>query len=270
MLAEPFGGVKRAAPARGVGRVATPRGREPYLACGRHAVRAFLAARPGAVARVLVARGTPEWLEAELRNARLTAERTEPAVLERLAGGLPHQGVVALGEPPAALPLEGVRPERFPLLVAFDGVTDPRNVGAVMRSAEAAGVAAVILPRDRSPGWAPALVKAAAGAVEWLPVAHVTNLARALTTLRERGYWVVGLDAAAVDDLYDPGAVPGLPCVLVVGAEDSGIRPLIRRSCHRLLRIPMEGRTESLNVSVASALALFELRRLFRLGALGA
>lgn len=147
-------------------------------------------------------------------------------------------------------------------MLALDELTDPRNVGAILRTAEAAGAAGVLLTRDRMPGLPPALVKSAAGAVEWLPLVRVTNLARALEALRDRGYWIVGLDGAAERSVHDPDGFPGLPCVLVAGAEGSGLRHLTREYCHRLLRIPMVGRVESLNASVAAAVGLYELRRL--------
>ena len=167
-----------------------------------------------------------------------------------------HQGIVAVGRPPAELPFESLVADRPDLIVALDGVTDPRNAGAVFRSAEAAGAGAVLVGRDRAPGLSPALVKAAAGAVEWLPVARVTNLARALEGLSEARYWLIGLAGDADRDLYDVSATPGLPLVLIVGSEGTGLRPIVRRACHRLLRIPMRGRTESLNVSVAAAVSL--------------
>ena len=146
-------------------------------------------------------------------------------------------------------------------MLVLDEVTDPRNVGALLRSAEAAGVGAVVLARDRAPQLSPALVKAAAGAIEWLPLVRVVNITRSLEALQEAGYWTIGLAGEAESSLYEPGAVPGLPAALVVGSEGAGMRPLVRRACHRLVHIPMLGRTSSLNVSVAAAVALFELRR---------
>jgi 23S rRNA (guanosine2251-2'-O)-methyltransferase len=181
--------------------------------------------------------------------------------LDRRTGGVVHQGVVACGEPPPTWPEEEVFRRRPSPLLVVDGVTDPRNVGAIFRSAEAAGTAAVALARDHAPALTPALVKAAAGAVEWLPHTRVTNIARLLGLLREAGYWVIGLDAEAPVTIWEPNAIPGFPVALVVGAEDRGLRPLVRRSCHALVSIPMAGKTASLNVSAASAVALFEVAR---------
>jgi len=200
-------------------------------------------------------------------EAGVAVERVEPASLDAIARGVPHQGVAAIGPPPPETSLEEVAGRRPRMVVALDGVTDPRNAGAIFRSAEAAGVGALVLCRDRSVSLSPSLVKAAAGSVEWLPVARVTNLARALESLSEAGYWLIGLAADGDRDLFDSSALPGVPLVLVLGSEGGGLRPLVRRACHRVLRIAMQGRTESLNVSVAAAVALFELRRALGAGA---
>jgi 23S rRNA (guanosine2251-2'-O)-methyltransferase len=235
--------------------------RSGYAACGRHAALAFLRRRPGAVRRVALGREAGDEVERAIRDAGVRPETAAAGELDRLAGGVPHQGVVAIGEPPAPLSFEEIAAGERPLVLVLDGLTDPRNVGAVIRTAAAAGVGAVVMARDRAPGLSPALVKAAAGAVEWVPIVRVTNLARALGDLGERGYWLIGLDGAAPASLYEPGAIPGLPCALVAGAEDTGLRRLTRRVCHRLVRIPMARPVESLNVSVAVAVALFEIRR---------
>ena len=237
-------------------------GRPPaYVACGAHAARAFIVARPEQVERLLLERHASQELEALAAARGVAIEHGDPGVLGRVAQGIVHQGIVAVGRPPAERPFDALVADRPDLIVALDGVTDPRNAGAIFRSAEAAGAGAILVGRDRAPGLSPALVKAAAGAVEWLPVARVTNLARALEGLSEAGYWLVGLAGDADRDLYDGSATPGFPLVLIVGSEGTGLRPIVRRACHRLLRIPMRGRTESLNVSVAAAVAIFELRR---------
>jgi len=233
-----------------------------YVACGRHAALAFAQTRPEDVRRVLVAGEAAglDRLPLDLPSA-VVIEQREPAELDRLVGGVPHQGIVVLGEPPPGLDPGAIRPERHGLVLVLDGLTDPRNVGAILRTAAAAGVGAILMSRDRAPGLSPALVKAAAGAVEWVPIARVVNLARALRDLRDAGYWVLGLDGEGEQDLYEPDAILGPPTALVAGAEGRGLRSLTQRVCHRLLRIPMAGGVESLNVSVAVALALFEIRR---------
>lgn len=249
MLTEPAGTVN-VAPRRSGG--------PPHVAVGRHAVEAFVAARPGDVERVLVSRdaGQPVPIDPSVR-----VEHVARDVTDRFAQGLPHQGVVALGRPPVPWALEDLVAAMPEIVLVLDEVTDPRNVGAILRSAEAAGVGAVVLARDRAPQLTPALIKASAGAVEWVPLARVVNIARTLEALQKAGYWIVGLAGEADVSLYAPGAVPGVPVALVVGSEGEGMRQLVRRSCQRILKIPLQGRTASLNASIAAAVALFEIRR---------
>ena len=146
-----------------------------------------------------------------------------------------------------------------PLLLVLDGVQDPHNLGACLRVADAAGCHAVIAPKDRAVGLSAAAIKVASGAADSVPYIAVTNLARTLRELKERSIWVVGADAAAGADLY----AARLPAALawVLGAEGAGMRRLTRETCDELVRIPMLGRVESLNVSVASGVVLFEARR---------
>ena len=230
----------------------------PYVAVGHHAAVAFLSARPDDVDRVLVTREAAGLVP---DGPRVRVEQVAREVIDRVAQGIPHQGIVALGRAPRSLTVEELLDVAPELVLVLDEVTDPRNVGAILRSAEAAGAGAVVLARDRAPQLVPSLIKAAAGAVEWVPLVRVVNTARTLEALRDAGYWTLGLAGEAETSLYDPGAVPGLPVALVVGSEGEGMRSLVRRRCHRLLRIPMHGRTSSLNVSVAAAVALFEIRR---------
>ena len=182
-----------------------------------------------------------------------------------MAQGVVHQGVVATGDAPPALSLKELTPRDHPLLLALDQVTDPRNVGAILRTAEAAGISGVVVTRDSAPDLPPALVKTAAGAVEYLPMLRVANLARALDELGERGFWRIGLDGEGEVDVLAPDAIPGFPAVLVAGAEGRGLRPLVRRQLDRVATIPMVGRTESLNVSVACGIGVAALARAFRL-----
>ncbi len=145
------------------------------------------------------------------------------------------------------------------LFLALDGVTDPHNLGACLRSADAAGASAVIVPRDRSASLTPAAAKAASGAAETVPLITVANLARTLRTLREQGMWVVGLAGDTDTVLYQVDLT--LPTVLVMGAEGEGLRRLTRETCDHLAAIPMAGSVSSLNVSVAAGIALFEVVR---------
>jgi 23S rRNA (guanosine2251-2'-O)-methyltransferase len=145
------------------------------------------------------------------------------------------------------------------LILALDGVQDPHNLGACLRTAEAVGVAAIIIPKDRAVGLTPAVRSAAAGSAERVPVVAVTNLTRTLERLKELGYWITGLAGEGEETLYDIDLTG--PLVLVMGGESDGLRRLTRESCDRLARIPMVGRIESLNVSVAAAVCLYEAFR---------
>ena len=236
---------------------------------GRHAVEAALRADPGRVERLWLAEGRRERaLEAIARMAAaagVPVERVPRARLDRIAGDRHHQGVAARycgPDPRGEGFLDGLLTSLAepPLLLALDGVEDPRNLGACLRTAEAAGAHAVLAPRDRAVGLTPAAVKAAAGAAERLPFVQVTNLARTLERLRrDYGLRVVGADAGAPLELY--GADLRGPLVLVLGAEGRGLRRLTRERCDALVRIPMAGAAESLNVSVAAAVLLYEALR---------
>ena len=146
-----------------------------------------------------------------------------------------------------------------PLLLVLDGVTDPHNLGACLRTADAAGVHAVIIPKDRSAGVDGVARKVAAGAAEFVPVASVTNLARALDLIKDQAIWVAGTQGEAAQTLYQADLNRRL--ALVLGAEGGGMRRLTRERCDFVVRIPMAGQVESLNVSVAAGVALFEARR---------
>lgn len=181
--------------------------------------------------------------------------------LDVLAPGLRHQGVLAL-VPAAELSGEEAleapaTPDR--LVLILDGVQDPHNLGACIRTAEAAGVTAVVIPKDRSAGLTPVARKVAAGAAERVPLIAVTNLARTMKRLQELGYWITGLAGEAEDSLY--AADLNGPTVLVMGSEGEGLRRLTRESCDRLVKIPMQGHIESLNVSVATGICLYEAVR---------
>jgi 23S rRNA (guanosine2251-2'-O)-methyltransferase len=187
------------------------------------------------------------------------APETAPAELERLCGSPDHQGVVAEVDPyPYGDPVAMLR-GTSPLLVALDQVQDPRNLGAVCRSAEFAGAAGVVVPERRSAAVTAVTCKASAGAVEHLEVAHVRNLADWLGAAKEAGFWIWGADAEAKDA---PWAVDLTgPTVLVLGGEGKGLRPRVAASCDGLVALPRQGRIESLNVSAAAAALLFEARR---------
>jgi 23S rRNA (guanosine2251-2'-O)-methyltransferase len=153
--------------------------------------------------------------------------------------------------------LEGLSAPAF--LLVLDGVTDPQNLGALVRSAHALGAHAVVVPKDRAAGITPAAFKAAAGALEHCPVVRVTNLSRALEQMKERGIWTVALVADGDPELG--GIDLTVPTALVLGSEGSGVRPLVRKTCDHVARIPMAGQVGSLNVAAAGAIALYEVAR---------
>jgi 23S rRNA (guanosine2251-2'-O)-methyltransferase len=174
------------------------------------------------------------------------------------------QGVLALA---AAIPeadladLVRRRRGRQPFLVAIDGVTDPGNLGAIVRSAEGAGVDGLLLPRHRAVHVTPTVAKASAGAVEHVPIALVPGLPATLARLRDLGIWVVGLDDAAERTLFDIGDLAAEAVCMVLGAEGAGLSRLVRERCDLVVSIPMHGRIESLNVAAAAALATYEIAR---------
>ena len=181
--------------------------------------------------------------------------------LDRYAGGVPHQGIIAIVSEKPVLTLEGILDAaRQPaLLVALDGVEDPRNLGAILRTAEAAGADGVLLPERHSAGLSETVARASAGAIEHVKVARVGNLVQALEELKSRGIWVVGYDAAGTErwDAVDLAR----PVALVLGGEGRGIRRLVREHCDHLVSIPHFGQVSSLNVSVAAGVALYEAVR---------
>jgi 23S rRNA (guanosine2251-2'-O)-methyltransferase len=225
---------------------------------------ALEAVRTGAAREILVAEGRRA--TEPLRELLHAAEgagvpvRSVPARrIAELAGGAHHQGVAARVRPPEQLTegdLErGPWPERA-LVLVLDGVTDPQNLGAAARSAEAAGASALVLRRRRGAGVSPAAVRASAGALLHLPVARVANLGRALGRLRAAGFWVVGLEAGAPTSIHEVEP-PGGRLALVMGSEGAGLSRLVREGCDELASIPMRGSVGSLNVAAAAAVALF-------------
>lgn len=226
------------------------------IVSGRHSVEALFAERPQDVRRLWVA-AESEPLPQSLRQAGVRAEVLPRDRLEALAKNPLHQGIVAEAADYPYAHLEDVVPAHgAALILALDSVQDPHNLGALVRSAECFGATGVLIPQDRAASVTGTVERASAGAVERLPVARVVNLARALEALKERGVWVTGLAGEGEDVL---GAVDLVgPVALVIGAEGTGLRPVIRKACDRLARIPLLGRTGSLNASVAGGVALYE------------
>ena len=240
--------------------------REPRVVFGFHAVLARLRADPRSVIEIYLdetrqdARGQDLAAVAERAGVRLMRVPTKR--LDGFYGGGRHQGVVARVEIKGLSQnlddlLDGIEK---PLLLVLDGVTDPHNLGACLRVANAAGADAVIAPKDRAAGITPAVSKVASGAAEATPYLMVTNLARTLAEIKERNIWVVGADERAAKTLYEENVPDAVAWVL--GAEGEGMRRLTRESCDLLVKIPMRGEVQSLNVSVAAGICLFEsLRR---------
>lgn len=241
----------------------------PRLIYGFHAITAKLRHDPDAVKEILIDASRQDGRARDLmRHAELQGVRVTPTDAKRLDGMAPggrHQGVVARVEGGRQVAhLDDVLDalEEPPFLLILDGVTDPRNLGACLRVADAAGVHAVVAPKDRAAGLNDVAVKTASGAAESVPYVMVTNLARTLRELKERDIWVVGTAGEAEDSLYT--ATWPVATAWVLGAEGEGMRRLTRETCDQLVRIPMCGSVESLNVSVATGVCLFEARR--RLG----
>ena len=230
------------------------------LVYGRHPVEALFASRPGDLQRVYAGEGADPKFLARLEKAGVTVERLTRDRLEALAKTPHHQGLVAEAADFRFVGLEALVPASGAALVlALDSVQDPQNLGALARSAECFGATGLLVPQDRAAQVTGAALKASAGALERVPVARVVNLVRALESLKEQGMWVTGL-AGEGGDLLTAVDLTG-HTVLVVGAEGDGLRPLVRRTCDRLARIPIVGATGSLNASVAGGVALFEAHR---------
>jgi len=238
------------------------RGREPRVVFGFHAVLARLRADPASVVEVYLDEnrndGRGKDLIAIAGRAGVRLMRVPTKRLDGFYGGGRHQGVVARVEVKSLSHSidEIVENVEKPLLLVLDGVTDPHNLGACLRVANAAGAHAVIAPKDRAAGISPAVSKVASGAAEVTPYVMVTNLARTLAELKERNIWIVGADERAEKTLYEADLPESIAWVL--GAEGEGMRRLTRESCDLLVRIPMQGEVESLNVSVSAGVCLFE------------
>ena len=240
---------------------------------GRRAVRELLIAGKRRVRDVWISEGLDESaLLAEIvglaEDARVPVRRVPRTRLDAEARTDAPQGVVAHAEPLAEIDIERLTktrarppgPARKPFLIALDGITDPHNLGALLRTAECAGATGVVLPRHRSAHVTPTVAKAAAGAIEYLPMAVVPGLPAALTTLKGRGVWTVGLDADADTSLFDL-EVATEPVAIVLGAEGTGLSRLVRQRCDVVVAIPQLGAIESLNVSAAGALACYVVAR---------
>jgi len=231
--------------------------------CGIHAVFEALASGRTPIERIHISR---ESESGKLREIlRLAQERDIPtrreqrSVLDRLAGGIVHQGVVAITAALSYADFDSLFKTEKPLIVVLDGVEDPHNFGAVIRTAEACKSSGVIVPDRHSAPLSATVVKASAGASAYVPVVRAKNLVRALDELKDRGLWIVGVDSAGTQDWTDFDYTG--PTALVLGGEHRGLRRLVREHCDVLVRLPMLGNIASLNVSVAAAVVLYEVVR---------
>lgn len=243
-------------------------GRDSDAIPGRRAVLEALRSSGRPLRKILVSRnahgGTIREILQAARQRDVLVQFVDEHRLDRLTHAVRHQGVVGLA---SAMPLVSVaeilaaarRRAQPPFVLVLDGVEDPANLGAIIRAAEGAGVHGVVVPKHRAAGLTPAVARTSAGALEYLPVAQVTNITRTLGELKEAGLWVVGADPAAEELYHRARMVP--PLALVMGGEGKGLSRLVREHCDILVRLPMRGRVASLNVAVAAGILLYEVAR---------
>jgi len=242
--------------------------KETHYVFGMHAVTALIKREPELVKRLWVEQSRRDQRGSELlgiaKSQGISAERAERQTLEKLVGNVKHQGVVAESLNQSAMDEKSFfdwldNSAEVPFLLILDGVQDPHNLGACLRTADAVGVQAVITPRDNACGLTATVRKVACGAAESIPFVQVTNLARFLRALQDKGVFLFGTDADAETTLYRAD-LKG-PVGLVLGAEGKGMRRLTRECCDTLVSLPMVGQVESLNVSVSAGVLLYEALR---------
>lgn len=235
---------------------------------GLHSVQALLKAAPQRVQKLVLMRGRQDDRVQKISNAAknndIPVEIADRKAMDNMGEEGNHQGVIAFVSPGKTYDEHDLyelleRLDSTPLLLVLDGVTDPHNLGACIRSADAAGVDAVIIPKDNSAGLTESARKVASGAADSVPLVVVTNLARTLKALQEKGLWVSGAAGEAGQTVFEAD-LRG-PRVIVMGAEGTGMRRLTRETCDELVNIPMAGSVSSLNVSVATGVVLFEVVR---------
>lgn len=238
---------------------------ERFIA-GFHAIQTRLRSRPDSIIEIMIDESRQDarsrGLVAAADEAGIRVMKVAGSRLDSIAGRVRHQGVVArINSAEAGHSLDGLLDDIAGpiLLLLLDGITDPHNLGACLRVADASGVHAVIAPKDRAVGIGATVSKVACGAAELVPYFMVTNLSRTISELKEREIWVIGADDGAPDSLYEANLTGSVAWVL--GAEGAGMRRLTRERCDQLVRIPMSGGVSSLNVSVASGVCLFETVR---------
>lgn len=241
---------------------------DTHLIFGMHAVAAALQHEPDSIKTVWMEHARrdkrAQQISALVKQHAIPLQRVEREELDQMAGGGRHQGIVAEARLQPALDDAGLKTllaglEVPPFLLILDGVQDPHNLGACLRTADAAGIHAVIAPRDKACGLTSTVRKVASGAAETVPFVQVTNLARTLKTLQQAGIWIIGTDLETSSSLFDTDLTG--PLALVLGAEGKGLRRLTREACDALVKLPMHGSVQSLNVSVSAGICLYEAVR---------
>ncbi len=235
---------------------------------GFHSIKAQLISNPECILNVFVQTGRSDSRMSEvtsfLNTQKINFSKIDKNKLDRLTKGEPHQGIVAEIILPSLPGQEALisfvtKLSSSPFVLMLDSIQDPRNLGACLRSANAAGVDCVVVNKDGSAPINAVVHKTSAGAINQLKIFQVTNLARTIKSLQAQELWVIGLDDSVSTSLYDVNLID--PTVIVMGTEGKGLRQLIKKTCDQLVTIPMTGNVESLNVSVATGIALFEGRR---------
>lgn len=241
---------------------------EKHFTFGLHAVESLLKNHPKRIVHISILQSRKDHKIEKLidlaKRQKIKIEFATREKLDHMSDGENHQGVIALCHKSKALSEDDLEEivkntEKNPVFLILDQIQDPHNLGACLRSADAAGVTAVIAPRDKSVGLTPTVNKVASGAAETIPFIQVTNLARTLRFLKEAGIWIFGADAKGSQTIFT--ADLKIPLAFVLGAEGKGLRHLTREHCDFLLNIPMQGSVSSLNVSVAAGIFLFEMVR---------
>src|SRR5262245_22173730 len=231
--------------------------------CGVHAVYEALASQRFPIERIHIARQTHSPKVKEIlelaRQRGIPVRKEERTILDRLAEGAVHQGIIAIAGALAYADFDVLFKSDKPLVVVLDGVEDPHNLGAVIRTSEACGASGIIVPERHSAPLTATVVKSAAGATAYIPIVRVKNLVSAIDELKERGLWVIGVDPAGTQNWT--GFDYKSPVALVLGGEHRGLRRLVREHCDVLVRLPMLGKIASLNISVAAAVVLYEVIR---------
>jgi len=235
---------------------------------GFHSIESLLNTNPESVLKVFIQTGRKDIrvndLNETLSDLKIPFSGVDKNDLDRLAKGEVHQGVISEVILPPLLTQDALlssieNSKEKPLILILDSIQDPRNLGACLRSANAAGVSHVIINKDGSAPINALVHKTSAGAINNLQIFHVTNLSRTIKLIQEKGIWVIGLDGDSPSKIYDVNLSD--PTAIVMGGEGKGIRQLIKKTCDQLVNIPMSGNIESLNVSVATGIALFETKR---------